>query len=417
MMLGLALLLGSCKSEEPADPGQTRSVEVPVSFTIRLATENGGTRAAGDDDTTPTIWEEGENHEKEGGTSFDNKIVSILPAVYKVTDNTMEATPSATMKYLNDPEPKKDANGNVLEGQYVVSGIMTFQNTSTDAVTSGDYRLALYINCGAGDMKTALNPASAGEAMFYHHGIPGANKDASFGSKTFNSIPMYGVAPIIFEKTNGFIEAKGTSANNEISVNVLRSMAKVRVVLADGIKDKVNLTSLGMNRHALKGYVCPKGWNKTGNVAGLSSTEYMRAAKGDANSYNHNCLTTDETNFSGATWANSSNRIRFYLPETYNRNRDDIDGSEELKLTIKYDILDNGKKFPKEHDMYFREWSTWNNKNYKGDSWDIIRNHIYEFVITDVEPTTGKLIVNVAVKPWEKHELTEWWDKFPDPAN
>ena len=45
-----------------------------------------------------------------------------------------------------------------------------------------------------------------------------------------------------------------------------------------------------------------------------------------------------------------------------------------------------------------------------GAPWDIIRNHIYEFVITGVEAASGNLNVQVSITPWEKHEMpTEWY--------
>ncbi len=415
MMLVLALLMSSCKSDEPVEP-QAGGVEVPVSFTIRLASEAGGTRADGSaEDDGASTWDPGEAETNEG-ISFDNEIKSVKPVIYKVNGATIESTPIAKMTWM---EKKEDKGG----GLWLISGIMKCEpGITAEELFTNNYRIALFINCNEGDVKNPLKLDNPGAAKFYHHGIPGQNRDKeAYGSEQFESIPMYGVAPISFEKDGAFIKATGTGAKGEISVNVLRSMAKVRVLLSDKLQGKVKLTNLSISRHAIEGYVCPKKWDTATDFANVASSVYMRGLTSSSNFYNHVCNTDISTIYHEGTGGNSVNKIGFYLPDTYNSHHDGYD-SEEIKLTISYDIYSTvGNESTKvaHHDnpMWFRPVGEWSEEKRKAsEPWDIIRNHIYEFVITGVEPTTGALIVDVAIKPWVKHEFTEWYDKIPDPA-
>ncbi|MDE5869378.1 MAG: hypothetical protein K2H18_04020, partial [Muribaculaceae bacterium] len=415
MMLGLALLLGSCKSEEPAEPVQTRSVEVPVSFTIQLASEAGGTRADGPDGT---VWDDEEGKTNAGLKEFDNKINTVVPVLYEVVNGTMSATPVAKMT-VQDKKEQGAGNSNV----WVISGVMSCNpGTTEDDLLTKNYRLALFINCDKGDVKKPLDPENPGDAKFYHHGIPGQNLDGEALSEPFESIPMYGVTQINFEKDGAFIKATGTGTNGKITVNVLRSMAKVRVLLSAALQGKVKLTNLSISRHAIQGYVCPKKWNTAADFADVASSAYMRGMTGSSSFYNHVCNTDISTIHHEGTGGNSENKIGFYLPDTYNSHHDGVTGSDEIKLIISYDIyskVDGVDTKVAHHDnpMWFRPVSEWSEEKRKAkEPWDIIRNHIYEFVITGVEPTTGALIVDVAVKPWVKHEFTEWYEKIPDPT-
>ena len=78
--LSLTLLLPSCKSDEPA-PVAYEEINMPISFTIRLASED-GTRAGEDAEKADgSFWDTdndgNENADTDDGTKFDNTINSI----------------------------------------------------------------------------------------------------------------------------------------------------------------------------------------------------------------------------------------------------------------------------------------------------------------------------------------------------
>lgn len=436
--LGLSLLLSGCKSEEPA-PQVQGEVNLPVSFTIQLALESQNTRS-GDNDGIALYsdsegagtWEDDEKGEyddgeitDDSGTNFDNTINSITPVLYFVTGNEMKTTyPVAQM--VDQRWEKVEGK----DGEFKVTGTLKSSNWSTDMLTDPQYkyRIALFINCGEEDVMSPLNINTPAQATFNHHGKPDDCRDEN--SKHFHGIPMYGVGEVKFvvdESADDPTRKYKILGNNdqELNINILRSMAKVRVKLSDELAkdEKINLTELYISRHAIKGFVVPKGWNTTSDVAtltnGLAMNAFTGAIKDD---YNHDCYVRPQTEENGNKVdnddpdynANTSELLRFYLPDTYNCDHDGIDDSDEIYLRLSYTVEDQEYT----HLLWFRpvsEWPSMKEGEYSDDGtinypdsgtpWDIIRNHIYEFVIEGVEASTGELKVNVSVKPWKKHHF------------
>lgn len=440
--LGLSLLLSGCKSEEPA-PQVQGEVNLPVSFTIQLAIESQNTRS-GDNDGIALYsdsegagtWKDDEKGEyadgeitDDSGTNFDNTINSIIPVLYFVTGNEMKTTyPVAQMV---DQRWEKVVG---KEGEFKVTGTLKSSNWSTDMLTDPQYkyRIALFINCGKEDVMSPLNINTPAQATFNHHGKPDDCRDTN--SKHFHGIPMYGVGEVKFvvdESADDPTRKYKILGNNdqELNINILRSMAKVRVKLSDELAkdEKINLTELYISRHAVKGFVVPKGWNTTSDVATLTNGKAMNAFTGAIkDDYNHDCYVRPQTKDNGYNgvngdqhegdddyYANTSELLRFYLPDTYNCDHDGIDDSEEIYLRLSYTVEDQEYT----HLLWFRpvsEWPSMKEGEYSDDGtinypktgtpWDIIRNHIYEFVIEGVEDNFG-LKVAVNVKKWDYRKI------------
>lgn len=440
--LGLSLLLSGCKSEEPA-PQVQGEVNLPVSFTIQLAIESQNTRS-GDNDGIALYsdsegsgtWKDDEKGEyadgeitDDSGTNFDNTINSIIPVLYFVTGNEMKTTyPVAQM--VDQRWEKVEGK----EGEFKVTGTLKSSNWSTDMLTDPQYkyRIALFINCGEEDVMYPLNINTPAQATFNHHGKPDDCRDTN--SKHFHGIPMYGVGEVKFvvdESADDPTRKYKILGNNdqELNINILRSMAKVRVKLSEELAkdEKINLTELYISRHAIKGFVVPKGWNTTSDVAtltnGLAMNAFTGAIKDD---YNHDCYVrpqTEDNEYNGVNgdqhegdddyYANTSELLRFYLPDTYNCDHDGIDNSDEIYLRLSYTVEDQEYT----HLLWFRpvsEWPSMKEGEYSDDGtinypktgtpWDIIRNHIYEFVIEGVEDNFG-LKVAVNVKKWDYRKI------------
>ncbi|MDE6258304.1 MAG: hypothetical protein K2M53_08005 [Muribaculaceae bacterium] len=440
--LGLSLLLTGCKSEEPA-PQAKGEVNLPVSFTIQLAIESQNTRS-GDNDGIALYsdsegagtWEDDEKGEyddgeitDDSGTNFDNTINSIIPVLYFVTGNEMKTTyPVAQM--VDQRWEKVEGK----DGEFKVTGTLKSSNWSTDMLTDPQYkyRIALFINCGKDDVMSPLNINTPAQATFNHHGKPDDCRDEN--SKHFHGIPMYGVGEVKFvvdESADDPTRKYKILGNNdqELNINILRSMAKVRVKLSDDLAkdEKINLTELYISRHAIKGFVVPKGWNTTSDVASLTNGLAMNAFTGAIkDDYNHDCYVrpqTKDNDYNGVNgdqhegdkdyYANTSELLRFYLPDTYNCDHDGIDDSDEIYLRLSYTVEDQEYT----HLLWFRpvsEWPSMKEGEYSDDGtinypktgtpWDIIRNHIYEFVIEGVEDNFG-LKVAVNVKKWDYRKI------------
>ena len=96
------------------------------------------------------------------------------------------------------------------------------------------------------------------------------------------------------------------------------------------------------------------------------------------------------------------------MPDTYNIDNThqfhDHTEEGEIKLTVTY--VSDDDETEKTGEIYFRSYDE-NGKPLRGEgsvAWDIIRNHIYEYVIEGVEATTGNLQVNVKVNEWKDHD-------------
>lgn len=442
MALSLALLLPSCKSDEPV-PVAYEEINMPISFTIRLATEAGTRAGEGSGNPDGSFWDTdndgNENAAVDDGTKFDNTINSITPVLYYVTDGVMQTKyPVAVMREY-EWVPQLDAETKKPTGQFTVTGTLRSDGWTAGMLTDPkySYRLALFINCGSEDVMSPLNINNPASATFNHHGVPDDKKDA--GSKNFHGIPMYGVSDVKFKvekKTeNGEekTEYSVTDGNGDkLNIPILRSMAKVRILLDnEQLAGKtVELKELYISRHAVKGYVVPKGWNNNSTVVSINNNgKAMYAFTGGLGSteddgyYNHDCfvepqkeLGEDHIHFGQKDYySNSAEKLRFYLPDTYNYRNDGDENSREIYLRIKYTVGGikdtNGEEKVFTHYLWFRPISQWPDSELDDDGemmypsvekpnpWDIIRNHIYEFIITGVE-SDNKIKVEVCVKPW-----------------
>ena len=431
--LGLSLLLSGCKSEEPA-PQVQGEMNLPVSFTIQLAVESGATRAGegttwnGDEDADPVPGTETGSISQESGTDFDNTINSITAVLYFVVGGEMKTNhPVASMTLAGD-ELKNNITQTSTSGVYTITGNLKSDSWTAEMLMNenNSYRLALFLNCAEGDVIYPLNIVNPATATFNHHGKPGDFRDEE--TEHFHAIPMYGVSNVKFEKVeNEDDPAKQyrmkivDRSNKDANIDILRSMAKVRVKLSESLSKKVELEELYISRHAVRGYVVPKFWNLRTSVADLVNGQAMNALTGptDGGFYNHDCTVKPQNKANGNDsfehdggedyHRNTTELLRFYLPDTYNYRNDEDDSSKEIYLRLKYKVEGSDTYT---HYLWLRPFSEWPSSEDSGDGtpniypasdknnpWDIIRNHIYEFVIEGVEDN-GSLNVEVCVKPW-----------------
>lgn len=407
--LGLSLLLSGCKSEEPAP--QAENAAPFVSFTIALSMESNGTRADARiaDGEEPNTGDGGDNEwgngGTESGTKFENTVNNIIPVLYsatkqpngKVTINS--AYPVGEM--VNAVYDRNDTDGTLT-----ITGQLKTEIPASMLEEEGHtYRLAVFVNA-----KKGFNIKQPEQNTFHRHGIP---SNLKIDGTEDIGIPMYGVHEVKFDGlANGLKDGKYLDSDNPyvlgetFTIPVLRSMAKV-IVRVDEEKlagRDVKLSKVEISRHVNKGYLVPKGWDTCTSVSELTLTGAMNGYVGTLDQdYDKNCpiLPTDDN-------TNSDTFLRFFLPETYNSNHDDISTTEPIKLTVTY--TSDGTSDEKTGVIYFANYDDDGKPtDWEKNAWDIIRNHIYEFVIEGVEASTGELKVNVSVKPWVIHhyELNE----------
>lgn len=447
--LGLSALLTGCKDEEPMVMPTEDIVKIPVSFSIRLDSED-ATRG----DARIGIWEDGEDPSNDReGTTFENTINSLTPVLYLADyrgiideKNPIAVLDGATTLTSTNISPSVNAGGEMIDGQFDVSGKMICSGlTSSQLIDCQDrLRLAVFINCAEDDVMLPLDIRRPAQATFNHHGKPDDCKDS--GSKHFHGIPMYGVSGVSFFKEkdsdgNDVYKVYDPNSTEEqkqtLSIPILRSMAKVRVKLNADKEGKIDgkevkLSSLFISRHAVKGYVVPKDWDKVTDVTLLNfngkGCNPLFSDNYKGGDYNHACYVEpqpqDDKDINEIHqgdeeyYKNSEDLLRFYIPDTYNCTNDADDTSPEIYMELTYTV--DGNEYT--HPLFFRPQNQWpraeGKDEYSDDStipnlpnltkfgapWDIIRNHIYEFVIEGVEETTGNLQVNVKVNEWKDHD-------------
>lgn len=429
MALGLSLLLplGGCINDDmPPCTDQTRSV--PVRFTITLSNTTTATRAeneetteSGGDSNAPfggdKEWGGLQEDEREDGYPFDNRIENVKVFIYSLnskgeldTDHLIGSmTASGTsIEGTDDSTDEGETSSQTNYSKYTIFGTLE-TDYSVDFLEKGKFRMVVIANSG----ETSIT--DLGNAQFTRHGVPqtDVSSQARIITQGFTSIPMYGVGEVSFDglsKSNGetFYLKNGKKPDESVSIPMLRSMAKIRVKIGGGLENsrKMKLHSLTLSRHSAAGYYVPSKWNSISTVYDMKLSEFMNVIKGSENdSYPQNCSTDTEGEI------NNSNMIRFYVPDTYNidNNNQFHDHTEqgEIVLTVTYYCDGNENKGDeKKGYIYLRPYSGGEPVRTAGTkAWDIIRNHIYEYEITNLPATTGDLLVKVAVKEWVKHDM------------
>lgn len=404
--LGLSLLLSGCKSEEPAP--QAENAAPFVSFTIALSMESNGTRAdariADGEEPNTGIGGDNEwgNSGTESGTKFENTVNNIIPVLYSATKqpNGKVTINSAypVGKMVNAVYDRNDTDGTLT-----ITGQLKTEIPASMLEEEGHtYRLAVFVNA-----KNGFDIYKPEQNTFSRHGIP-SNLKIDGDPENRTGIPMYGVHEVKFDgladglKNGEYLDSTNPYVLGEtFTIPVLRSMAKV-IVRVDEEKlagRDVKLSKVEISRHLNKGHLVPKGWDTCKSVSELTLTGAMNPfISSDIDAYDKGCYVEPKEED-----RNSDTYLRFFLPETYNCNHDDISTTEPIKLTVTY--TSDGTSDEKTGVIYFANYDD-NGKptDWEDKAWDIIRNHIYEFVIEGVEDNFG-LKVAVNVKKWDYRKI------------
>lgn len=189
---------------------------------------------------------------------------------------------------------------------------------------------------------------------------------------TFNQgvefIPMWGV-----KQTTLYLD-KDQATELADPIYLLRSVAKVEVMLDGGLVKDFSLTSVTIDKYNKTGYVLPYG------SASASNTESMNQSA-VFNPYS-------TTNTLGANLGFNSvkeNNFYVYLPEFQNV---DSDGSE-LPTAAKMIVTINGRNYPLEFKTYA-----------DNTPFDVVRNHCYQYVIKSVKEDVD-FELNYQVEVWK----------------
>lgn len=231
--------------------------------------------------------------------------------------------------------------------------------------------------------------------------------------------------------------------NGSYTVNVLRSMAKVRVALGTSVTG-YNLKGVTLTRANSAGYFAAQDIP----AADAASSATRQAIEGNGTNWNYkdgSTTTIGITNPSplvddasavltnlpfvgvdaeGKPVASGTTPAAYviYVPEYDNMSTSATPATISLTIT---DANNNPVKDANDndHQLFFADYGTTDNVKPTSNEWDIIRNDFFDYTITSITPTGG-LKANVRVMPWEyekmEYELTQapvvtigWSDEWP----
>ncbi|MDE7414006.1 MAG: hypothetical protein K2N05_09525 [Muribaculaceae bacterium] len=383
----ISLLLTGCDSDS-SEVSDSYASDPVVSFTIRVSTTRTSSRAGNNEDDNAGDPNWGNNPKPESGVSFESKVENIMAVLYEVDDSDRLIT-SDPVGHLVNPIYEYNSDGSLT-----ISGRLQTKLTPGQLEDATNrFRMAIFVNSPDIDIS---NPSASCFSLC------GAS-----GTSDFTSIPMYGVGAANFSGLTRAIASKETpfpikdqrGDASTLVIPILRSMAQVRVKVDKNLfsSRKMRLQSISISRHADKGFFVPYRWDELESLLSLGIEESMNGWNDSFSTGKQILPTVKDDDYE----LNSQSMLRFYIPETYNTAAGDPD---ELKLTVNYTADDTEEETPLSNTILFRQYDK-NGHPTDSKPWNLVRNHIYEFIITGINQKTGELEITVDASWWGEHQL------------
>ena len=190
-------------------------------------------------------------------------------------------------------------------------------------------------------------------------------------------IPMWGVTTL----TNELVVGK---SNNLGTIDMLRSLAKVKVKLADGMKArKYSLGAMQLNNYNTSGYTLPLTYNTAASTAAIRFDNSLHANSSWAQSI--------------AMTGNADESIMLYIPEY-----DNINAATDRKATISLQLMRDGEE-EGNYTLHFCNYTAEGAPN-AASTYNIQRNHYYEYTVGRTDDQV-KIVLNV--KKWNLRQHDE----------
>ena len=328
----------SCGFDDGYDNEDQNDNAVMVAF--RMSYANGNTRAANEgwDDYDP----------KDDGTAYENAINTEQLQIKVCDENGTIIGDVENVIAINngtDTNPDYSITGtweNAADKLSKAKKIMVFANCGTSIVTSGNIQ------------NLAFTRAS-----------------------TTQYIPMWGVTTL----TNELVVGK---SNNLGTIDMLRSLAKVKVKLADGMKArKYSLGAMQLNNYNTSGYSLPLTYNTVASTAAIRFDNSLHANSSWAQSI--------------AMTGNGDESIMLYIPEY-----DNINAAADRKATISLQLLRDGEE-EGNYTLHFCNYTAEGAPD-AASTYNIQRNHYYEYTVGRTDDQV-KIVLNV--KKWNLRQHDE----------
>ena len=328
----------SCGFDDGYDNEDQNDDAVRVAF--RMSYANGNTRAANEgwDDYDP----------KDDGTAYENAINTEQLQIKVCDENGTIIGDVENVIAIN--------NGTDTNPDYSITG--TWENAADNL--SKAKKIMVFANCGTSIV------------------TPGNIQNLAFArSATTQYIPMWGVTTL----TNELVVGK---SNNLGTIDLLRSLAKVKVKLADGMKSrKYSLGAMQLNNYNTSGYTLPLTYNTVASTAAIRFGNSLHANSSWAQSITM-------TN-------NGDESIMLYIPEY-----DNINVATDRKATISLQLMRDGEE-EGNYTLHFCNYTPEGAPD-AASTYNIQRNHYYEYTVGRTDDQV-KIVLNV--KEWNLRQHDE----------
>ena len=328
----------SCGFDDGYDNEDQNDNAVMVAF--RMSYANGNTRAANEgwDDYDP----------KDDGTAYENAINTEQLQIKVCDENGTIIGDVDNVIAIN--------NGTDTNPDYSITG--TWENAAEKL--SKAKKIMVFANCGTSIV------------------TPGNIQNLAFArSATTQYIPMWGVTTLINELEMG-------KSNNLGTIDMLRSLAKVKVKLADGMKARnYSLGAIQLNNYNTSGYTLPLTYNTAASTAAIRFGNSLHANSSWAQSI--------------AMTGDGDESIMLYIPEY-----DNINAATDRKATISLQLMRDGEE-EGNYTLHFCNYTPEGAPD-AASTYNIQRNHYYEYTVGRTDDQV-KIVLNV--KKWNLRQHDE----------
>ena len=328
----------SCGFDDGYDNEDKTDDAVRVAF--RMSYANGNTRAANEgwDDYDP----------KDDGTAYENAINTEQLQIKVCDENGTIIGDVENVIAIN--------NGTDTNPDYSITG--TWENAA-DKLSKAK-KIMVFANCGT----SIVTPGNIQNLAFTR-------------ASTTQYIPMWGVTTL----TNELVVGK---SNNLGTIDLLRSLAKVKVKLADGMKSrKYSLGAMQLNNYNTSGYTLPLTYNTVASTAAIRFGNSLHANSSWAQSI--------------AMTGNDDESIMLYIPEY-----DNINAATDRKATISLQLMRDGEE-EGNYTLHFCNYTPEGAPD-AASTYNIQRNHYYEYTVGRTDDQV-KIVLNV--KEWNLRQHDE----------
>ena len=328
----------SCGFDDGYDNEDQNDDAVRVAF--RMSYANGNTRAANEgwDDYDP----------KDDGTAYENAINTEQLQIKVCDENGTIIGDVENVIAIN--------NGTDTNPDYSITG--TWENAA-DKLSKAK-KIMVFANCGT----SIVTPDNIQNLAFAR-------------SATTQYIPMWGVTTL----TNELVVGK---SNNLGTIDLLRSLAKVKVKLADGMKSrKYSLGAMQLNNYNTSGYTLPLTYNTVASTAAIRFGNSLH----DNSSWAQSITMTN----------NGDESIMLYIPEY-----DNINAATDRKATISLQLMRDGEE-EGNYTLHFCNYTPEGAPD-AASTYNIQRNHYYEYTVGLTDDQV-KIVLNV--KEWNLRQHDE----------